>query len=454
MSRNLEAGQDSSVQDRHRQEGPNVEAYRREMLARAVARWRSQRRSNSENQNDNDTDDEIANPDFEHNNHTGVVNAMIAMDDAMEYMGLFRVWKRFWRTAGRAYNLLDIWGGICFVLGGLSFTLGPWLEKDGYVSSSTADYILIVGVIFYILAKLFVEIRAIYATLWQRPHMRPGAVFHFSITTLMLAGLFFLTALILSLESLPIASGWSNFTSCLFFLTGNFSFLMDSAALFKRPFSHLGNTYFFNALSLFLGSVFFQLAACCNISIVRHYSAPPGQEFADVALCTTDFTEWNNTLGGLFYLLGGIFSLIFALHEYAEALLGPDPRCINRYGGRNPHPYRPHEGTAREHEDEGPDHERFPSHREYMCRKKIYDEDRERRHKLNGGSSGSSFVVNFSDITETEQQQLCSAAQSSASIPLASPMTEETENEHQGPITGLATAPSTVVECDRVVTSL
>ncbi|EDQ84365.1 uncharacterized protein MONBRDRAFT_39321 [Monosiga brevicollis MX1] len=311
-------------------------------------------------------------PDFEGNatEHRGVVHTMLFMDTTMNHLHIFKSWRTLWRNVGRYYNDLDVWGGWCFVVGSILFTLGPWLSKNKHVSADGSSIILMVGVVLFLFAKIFVELRAIYATLWERKTRRPGTAFHVSVISLTVGGLFFLATTILSLRDDPRSASWCSFLSAVGFLFGTFVFSIDSAAQFSRPlFAQLSNFYYWGALGLFLGSVFYIFSTTCDLSGVRDYGAvSTAASFAPLELCSESMVAWFNILGGLLYTLGSVFFLVFAYDELYEARRGPDPRCVDRNGIRAPHPFRPREGTKHEHHDPQPDLERFPQHHAHATR--------------------------------------------------------------------------------------
>lgn len=307
----------------------------------------------------------LAAPDLVGNesDHPVVVRGMVDLGEAMEHLHLFNCWRGLWATVGRFYNDLDVWGGWCFTLGGLLFALAPWLHKNGHVRGTTADWLLMAGVLIFLCAKVCVELRAVYATFWERPTKRPGSAFHIGVLTLTLGGLHFLATTALDIAGYARAASWNAFLSSCWFLVGTFVFLLDGAANFKRPFHDFENLYFHGSLALFLGSVFFMFSSTCDLSGVRDFSVDPAaaDPYRDKEFCSAAVVAWFNILGGVGYLVGGLFLLAFGYFELWDAKQGPDPRCYNHHGQPAPHPFRPREGTAYEHEDPAPS-SRFPHH--------------------------------------------------------------------------------------------
>ncbi|EDQ84364.1 uncharacterized protein MONBRDRAFT_34744 [Monosiga brevicollis MX1] len=306
---------------------------------------------------------DLPRPDFVGNAHAhkGVVHTMLIMGRTMRHLRVFNSWRGLWRSVGRYYNDLNVWGGWLFVLGGLLYFLGPLLLMQEVIDHDGAVYVSVAGVVAFLLAKLFVEARAIYSTLWDRPSRRPGSAYHTGVLSLTLGGLFLLAYAIFYLQRHPVAASWNWFCSCAWFLIGTFIFLVDSADHFQRPlWTRIVNSYFWGSLALFIGSVFYMISGTCNLNGIRDLQAPiQGDPFARRDVCSESLVIWFDLLGGFFYFVGAILFLVFAYGELWDAEQGVDPRCITRSGEGAPHPFRPREGTSGEPADPQPDTERF-----------------------------------------------------------------------------------------------
>jgi hypothetical protein len=218
-----------------------------------------------------------------------------------------------WKEIGGLYPLLDIPSGFCFLFGSIFFSLVPLLDLINVrLSRFILDWILMIGVIFFTFAKLFVETRAIYAHFFKDKKSHVGPTYHIGVLGLFTGGMFFGSSLIVNMNngSEILLSILKTISSTLFVI-GSLSFVTNAFphAIKDKFKEKTSNAYMLGSFFFLNGSIFFLIGSITSF---------PNFKVNDTVL---------NILGlisGLLFLIGASCYLVLGFWEMHIFKAGPD----------------------------------------------------------------------------------------------------------------------------------
>lgn len=231
------------------------------------------------------------------------------------------------------------------MLGSLGFWLLPfWFYYQ--IWSYEANVILyIIAVALFLLAKVFLELRALYAIMWKRANRRQSFHYHHGLFWLIVGGILSLINSSLALspnaERYTKANGYLAFASNACFFLGTWIFAWDGYRLIKPGlFSNVENQYFWGSAILAVGGVLFLITGFCSTGAAVHYSADyeDNMRYKEDTFCGDKFIRYTNGVGGFLFEVGSVSFLIYAIYERKYMENGPDPRQVAYHGYEEAHP--------------------------------------------------------------------------------------------------------------------
>jgi len=230
---------------------------------------------------------------------------------------------------GDLYPWLDFPAGVCFVIGSLLFIAGPAVGlADSSASVTAVVWPQLVGVIFFTLAKIFAEGKAVYAHFYKKPAKRSGLSYHVAIINLLCGGLLFLAAYVLQLQQDEEAKEnerrlqWCNTVGSANFTVGSALLCFNARTqFFPRECDNKHNQYMLASIFLLFGSIGYLSASALAI--------PPADTVSEQTL------QIINIVAGVMFLFGSTFLLTFSIFESGEMRAGPDPEALHL--SRPPH---------------------------------------------------------------------------------------------------------------------
>ena len=284
-------------------------------------------------------------------------SSYLSYDHSMRFIHLYDALPGFWEFIGRHYPFWDIIGGICFLIGSILFTIPPLVEisrseLDRDITRS--DLIFLAGVIILTVGKAFIETKAMYSEFWERPAKRAGWTYHVGVLLFFIGGVLFGGAVFFELSKRFNAGIWLGLWSGVFFAVGGAVFIVNSIEkeLVTKSLWDFHNFTIYVSVFLMAGGVFYVFSEACALNIGK--KAPESVQFEDIEFCSYAGVKWFSLFGGVGFIIGSGALLVFGIFEYVESLQGEDPRTVTHYGEKRAHPFRPREGTRKEHLDPQP----------------------------------------------------------------------------------------------------
>lgn len=253
---------------------------------------------------------------------------------------------------GDLYPWLDMPAGVCFVVGSLLFIAGPVVALVNPEASIPAIvWPQLVGVVFFTLAKVFAESKAIYAHFYKKPAKRSGPSYHLAIISLLLGGMLFLVAYVLQLEQneetkqyeTPLQ--WCNTVGSVLFALGSSLLIFNARSqFFPRELCH-------NPHNLYLISGIWLLIGSCGYVLSSAESIPPADSMSERTI------QIISVAAGCAFLVGSTLLLAFSIFEAGEMDVGPDPEATfsrpeHEEGNNAPHRVKRRKGRNMDRAEE------------------------------------------------------------------------------------------------------
>lgn len=265
-------------------------------------------------------------------------------DIPMAHRNVYLACPWLWQAVGHAYRELDVVASFSLLLGSIGVAVISYLRLADAGEPSHRNAALLVHVSLFLVADVLLELRAIYARLWQRFHKRPSWSFYTGIALLALGALLFLITIALDMEDRSVDGkriGYVVFVATLTFIAGTSFLTRDAYKQLEEPLSlALREPYLIGSILMVIGSAVFLVPGICNTCIGAMHDSSPSNAiiYRSDSVCSERLVDHCYGLGGVFFSLGGLCFVVFSLKETRSMYTGPDPRKVAHYGREEAHP--------------------------------------------------------------------------------------------------------------------